>query len=255
MPFVKHPLLALPENSQILWRYLDFPKFVSLVQQKAMFFPWINKLKDDPWEGRSSKLNFDENRIISVRFVDGKDNPLEHRKLKDILNKPGEIEEHKLAHLRMSRMFFINCWHMNDGESDSQWKIYGTSPFSMVIISSFSLLSSAIIDDKEIYGSRVSYYDPNIETTAEGNAFFLATHKRNAFIHEREFRLIFFDPSIIKTLEDPRGISVAVDLKILIQKVVISPIAPQWFVTEVKTFMQTHGLNMDCVQSELLNTW
>ena len=68
MPFVKHQDLTSPENSQILWRYLDLPKFFFLIQRKALFFPWIHKLKDDPWKGRQNlkSLNCDN----SLTFLD-----------------------------------------------------------------------------------------------------------------------------------------------------------------------------------------
>lgn len=255
MPFVKHQILSLPDDSQILWRYLDLPKFMSLIQRKALFFPWINKLKDDPWEGRPSKLNFDENRIVPVRTVNGKDNPIENRLLKEILGGSEKIEEHRKAYLKMSRIFFVNCWHMNDGESDSQWKIYGTSPFSMAIVSSFLDLSNSINDGNEIYGASVSYYDPQRDVTPDGNAFFLATCKRKAFIHEKEFRLVYCDHSLLHGSENPSGVFISVNLETMIKKVVVSPLAPEWFVEEVKTFMQAHGLRIDCVKSDLLEVW
>jgi len=251
MPFVKHQVLPLPEDSQILWRYMDFPKFVSLIQRKALFFSGLNTLKDDPWEGRPSKLNFDENRIVSVKSINGHQSPL---LLKDLFNKPA-IEEHKQGFLRARGMFFINCWHINDSESDSQWKIYGKSPFSMAIISSVSRLSTAIVDDKKIFGSKIHYYNPRVDTTPDGNAFFLAICKREAFVHEKEFRLIYCDFDLLQSSKYPRGVPICVDLKKMIEKVIISPLAPKWFIDEVEIFIRANGFSFSCIKSDLLDEW
>ena len=152
-------------------------------------------------------------------------------------------------------MFFVSCWHMNDVESYAQWKIYGESPFSMAIVSSFSSLSHAILDSKNIYGSIVSYYDPRCDTTPEGNAFYLATYKRNAFIHEKEFRLIYLDHSLLESSDQPPDISISIDLEKMIEKIVLSPLMPEWFVKELKTFIRNNGLPFDCNKSDLLELY
>lgn len=39
-----------PPSEAILWRYMDFTKFVSLLEKSALFFARADKL-DDPFEG------------------------------------------------------------------------------------------------------------------------------------------------------------------------------------------------------------
>ena len=36
----------IPPRNQVLWRYLDFTKFVALLDTKALFFARIDKLED-----------------------------------------------------------------------------------------------------------------------------------------------------------------------------------------------------------------
>ena len=42
--------LNRPLDDTVLWRYMDFTKFVSLLEKSALFFPRADKL-GDPFEG------------------------------------------------------------------------------------------------------------------------------------------------------------------------------------------------------------
>jgi hypothetical protein len=54
--YEEHPTFVLPENSdeKTIWRYMDLPKFISLIHKKSLFFTKASKLYD-PYEG----TNFD----------------------------------------------------------------------------------------------------------------------------------------------------------------------------------------------------
>ena len=55
------PITKIPSNGNTkIWRYLDFTKFVSLLQRKALFFCRSDRLGDS-FEGSFSKANV-ENR-------------------------------------------------------------------------------------------------------------------------------------------------------------------------------------------------
>ena len=50
--YQKHPEFEEPSNENIkIWRYLDFTKFVSYLDRKALFFTRADKL-DDRFEGK-----------------------------------------------------------------------------------------------------------------------------------------------------------------------------------------------------------
>ena len=40
----------IPEDESVIWRYLDFPKFVSLLKDRALFMTRADKF-DDVFEG------------------------------------------------------------------------------------------------------------------------------------------------------------------------------------------------------------
>ena len=52
----KHPTFSEPDPNAIVWRYIDFPKLVSLLDKKALFFTKASKLFD-PFEGTLPEFN------------------------------------------------------------------------------------------------------------------------------------------------------------------------------------------------------
>ena len=49
--YKEHEAFAPPPPDAVLWRYMDFTKFVSLLEKQALFFARADKLEDDPFEG------------------------------------------------------------------------------------------------------------------------------------------------------------------------------------------------------------
>ena len=47
-----------PPSDAILWRYMDFTKFVALLEMRALFFARSDKL-NDPFEGSLPKRNIE----------------------------------------------------------------------------------------------------------------------------------------------------------------------------------------------------
>jgi hypothetical protein len=72
--------------------------------------------------------------------------------------------------------------------------------------------------------------------------------KRPAFKHEQEARLVFYDQKQEHT--GCAGIEIPVDLSILIEKIVVSPRAEDWFVSLVKKLITTLGHDFEVIPSE-----
>lgn len=242
MPYLSHKQLIPISLSQVVFRYMDFPKYVWMIQNKMLYFPSLEQLaSSDPWEGCHSKLNFQDLLIYEIPLPGGD-------------NMKWTRPELSKGALEARKNLFANCWHMNDSESDAQWRIYGGNANSLAIVSSGERLSKAIVDEREVYGTQIRYYNPSKETTPVGNIFFPATCKRSAFSHECECRLIYW-----KTVQDDsiecKGVSIEVNLEILIEQVVISPRAEKWFVKTVEDFTTKMGFSFCVSQSDLLNPY
>ena len=54
--YKKDDHLTIPDENDKIWRYVDFSKFLSLLEDSAIFFSRADKL-DDPFEGSYSKVN------------------------------------------------------------------------------------------------------------------------------------------------------------------------------------------------------
>ena len=52
------PIFELPPDDATLWRYMDFTKFVSLLEKQALFFSKPDRL-GDPFEGSLPKKNLE----------------------------------------------------------------------------------------------------------------------------------------------------------------------------------------------------
>jgi len=258
LPYKTHPNLKEPGPDQALWRYTDFAKFAALVQTGTLFLPSLTLFDaTDPWEGFPSKLNFDPNRPIEVEehndtssriytttqrvaFGDGFDNAMAHM-----------LKGHK----DMRRVFYVSCWHMNDTESDAQWRIYGGNDCALAVVTTFDRLKKAILDAKDVYGSEVQYYNQATSHTPDGNAFYPVICKRQAFAHEREFRLIYWGATEWNRPAPAMGVTLAVDLQAMIESIVVSPRSPAWFMDTLANFAKGAGLSVPVVKSDLLQPY
>jgi hypothetical protein len=266
MPLLKHRDLEEPSEHQILWRYMDFPKFISLIQTNKLYFAAMSQLDSyDPWEGYPSRLNLNPHRSVEVTETYGDDSVKNYTAtMSDLIKEnlpffnPEEfMEKQRIVNEKLRNIFFVNCWHMNDSESDSQWRIYGQNDSSVAIVTSLKKLKNSLASSKtEIYGSSIKYYDPKKEVTPDLNVLWNCSHKRNAFSHEKEFRMIIMDGKHYeKELVTRTGQEVDVDLNELIHEVIVSPRAADWFVETVKSAAKDYDLKCKVSKSDLLSPY
>jgi hypothetical protein len=128
----------------------------------------------------------------------------------------------------------------------------------------FSLFTfGGIVSGKRSYsavgnqGQNVRYLDYETDITAGETSEGLIAHtpgffcKRKSFEHEREYRLVI---SLEETEAENTGLFIPVLLEQLIEKVVVSPNAPQWVAEVVGKEVAVHGLDVAVVQSDLYST-
>jgi hypothetical protein len=140
---------------------------------------------------------------------------------------------------------------VNEDESDAQWRIYGPRQFSVAIVTSFDRLKRSLVDGRLVSGGCIDYVDNIAFVNADDKKHERILRKRKAFIHEKEFRIFFEDIQRRGVNSTPEGIYVEVDCKVMIQKVVISPLSPNWFVQNVSRFLKLLKLELEVVKSDL----
>ena len=237
-----------PPDDAVLWRYLDFTKFVDLISTKKLFFSRADKL-GDPFEG-----SYTATHIPS-------ESDLEHL-TKEQRQQVRDGRSFEIAASRDNRkLFFINCWHLNPAESAAMWKLYSQSNESVAIQTTFGKLKTSLAHAlQRIDCGAVNYLDYNTERIEEQRGHLVFMSKRKSFEHEREVRLIFWSVDDVSSYntrinhEPPPGYPIDCDLGELIQSVYVSPASQDWYLGLVRRMCAAFGVGADVKRSDLANS-
>lgn len=216
-----------------VWRYLDFPKFVSMLEERALFFCRLSAL-GDPFEGLYAQAN------------------LTHRK-GSALVAPGLAPERFLkdSFLRhLDRTVVVNCWHLAERESAAMWRIYGGSQPAVCVQSTYGRLRECLPD---VDICRVRYIDYRVRPVPESHLILPLLHKRHSFEHERELRafMLLSGRLYLGTREAEGGYWRIVDLELLMQRIYVAPQAPRWFSELVVKVLARYGFAVPVLHSAL----
>lgn len=175
-----------------LWRYIDFPRLISLLHTRELAFIRPDFL-GDPWEGLPSipateaalKKNINEEWPQSLDCSEATETLLLFRNsCRTTLNQ-----------------YAVSCWYMQKDESAAMWDKYADS--GLVIQSSVGkLLDSLQSVERQIMVGRVKYRSPESAewVSAAPESLF---QKRKSYCHEEEFRLVVaLSPVEIKAMKD-----------------------------------------------------
>lgn len=186
------------EKEKKIWRYMDFAKFMSLIETEELYFCRGDKF-EDKLEGSYSKLTIENiDRLISMTLQLSGMNILqdEVRNLVSLINQINRFS------------VFVSCWHMEQHESYAMWDLYTKNKEGIAIQSTIKRVEESFYDQaSNITAGKVSYI--NFETdelkglpievkdllSAKDfsisitpiNAFL---HKRISFSHEKEMRFV-----------------------------------------------------------------
>lgn len=231
--------IETPDNNQKIWRYMDFSKYVDMLNTNTLYFTRADKL-EDPYD------------CSWMQFFG-----------KPYKQLPPQAKEWTRKVNTFERLFvYLNCWHMNDGQSAALWKLYSENKYETIAIqTTFGKFESEIKDKwprDGIFISEVKYDPENagepIGNPPEGRLFSILgraniIYKRPSFAHEKELRAFIFqgfDKEIREVClrneahleklmkERPEYIRIKVTPSDLIEKVYVSPPAKDLFVELVK---------------------
>ena len=237
--YKEHPEFISPASGANLWRYMDFTKFVSLLDTSSLFFA-KSSILGDPFEGAYSKVNA---ALRPALYPGSSESQLQ------ILKEGLEV-------LRKSK--FISCWHEADHESAAMWNLYSGLKNGVAIKTNFQSFAQSFKDEKDIHIGRVKYVDYDKTFIPEAKIFVPSLRKRKHFEHEHEVRaicrgLMQVAPRAITDMPVD-GIYISVDLDLLVQGIVIAPYSDEWFTQLVKSVAGRYGLKMPVALSKLSET-
>lgn len=274
MPAEMHNLFKSPDNPRAkIWRYMDFTKYVALLETSSLYFCRGDKL-GDPFEGSTTRANYE----VALEFAKetSASMPQGH---KDVpLDSFEKLFVEPALHTRQRT--YINCWHLNEGESDAMWKLYAQTNEAVAITSTFkrlyeclpsfahlareSDLENNIWFGRSIHVGEVNYIDYHADYMGgSSNIFRPFLYKRKSFAHEQEVRAIYYgsQDSWVSSERQAHidfnrrnlvdGVYIPVDLMQLVVQVYIAPTAPTWFSQLVGNVTRRYGLNVPVLQSDL----
>ena len=219
--YEEHRDVKTPQRDAVLWRYMDFEKFVSLLDRHALFFTKTSQL-GDPFEGSITKSN---QNWIDREFT----NP----------------ENFHTFLIERRNHMLVNCWHEDDYESAAMWSLYGER---IAIRTTCARLCQSLICDQPIHVGRVRYVDYNKIDMPMKNLLEFYLLKRLSFKHEQEVRAITSTPD---PMVESEGTYYEVNLEILLEQVVIAPDSPKWFMDLVKSVSKRYNVEVPILQSNL----
>ena len=252
--YQEHSSFSPPCDDAVLWRYMDFIKFVSILEEQALFFTRADKL-GDPFEGSSPH----HNRETTRRYFEGLSNPyrdiLQQASLRDTVESP--------------RFMLVSCWHKNDHESAAMWKLYSKDDNGIAIKTNFDSFKKSFTTSEEIFIGKINYLDYETDSFSYNSWSAPFLSKRKIYEHEREVRAIIQIPPTEdgqagdgKRIVYPQDICdvgnhYKVDLSRLIKEVIVSPYAPNWHLELIKLVAARYELAAPVVRSAFAEnpTW
>lgn len=250
-----------------IWRYMDFTKFVSLLEKQKLFFVNLSKL-EDKYEGR-----IPEKRLAAL--ISSTRNLANHKHItpwgKKSFNAAADYFEgtHGLIN-DMRDILYVCSWHVNEFESHAMWKLYLNSNEGIAIQTTYEKLLESFSGNEVITFGYIKYIDyessePLSYGSPEPHPFLrFSFTKRPYFEYERELRVAYFPLNQDKnklTLNDVKkflnnnstdmGLYIQTDINKLIDNVYVSPCAPIWFSDLVQSVIKKYDFKFNVIKSSL----
>jgi hypothetical protein len=215
-----------------LYRFIGLSQFVSMVESSSTYLSRLWSW-DDPWEAPLG-------RLPRISTSGKKEWPL----------------------YTAAQDLFGQCW-TRLGESDAMWRIYSRDHEGLRIGSTankFKLLSGlkrAVLAPVTYTDSIEEVFQATVQPT-QGYPMFMreGLHKRRAFAHEQEVRLLVLnDESFLGfRAEKADSIPLGLDMLSFITSIVIDPRAPSWFAEAIMSYCQRAGFQIEPTVSKLYSS-
>lgn len=239
MPYAEHPSVKTPEDRDSkIWRYMDFTKFVALLEYRALHFTNIATLEDQ-FEGTVT-------RPTSRQYRSGSGHLAPDEASKQPRMSGLSLDYPQGMKWGARSLLYISAWHLSEHESDAMWKIYLKDCAGVAIQSTVGRMIEAFRDTpQEVTIGAIEYSDYERDDFSAADIFSLAMHKRRNYEHEKELR------AIVMCNEGGSGKRVNVDLDAMIQKVYVAPGSKTWFSELLIQMLNRYSLSMQVLKSSL----
>ncbi len=161
----EHPAFPQPADTNAkIWRYMDFGKFVSLVESKRLYMRRADLFLGDEFEGTTPAGEIEYWRQRAATATPEERATIEHNR--------AELAGYA-QHFRQN--YFVNCWNMAAAENVAMWERYASEPESVSIVSRYSTLGWRLNRQVVEYGM-VRYIDYQTAQLPSMNMLQLISH-------------------------------------------------------------------------------
>jgi len=236
----RHPDFIPPgEHDAVIWRYMDFAKFVSMLDHGSLYFPAVAQL-GDPFEGSYPRAceTLPDGSHLSMYI------------------SPDDWRERVFPQLKQMWDWTRNwscasCWHINPTESAAMWRLYAGTNQAISIRSTYGGLRALLPDDVLI--GQMNYVDYETHRFECGWRLTPLVYKRRSYAHENELRAISA-PLPEPNREPPKGRWFQMSLVDLIREIRVAPTADSWFSDLVASVARKYNLRVPVERSDLDKT-
>ena len=232
---LNHPSFPQPDDNQLkVWRYVSLTKFLDFAFSNCLYFSRVDCLEDNH-EGTYTRINF-ENRFKQSKLPSGL-----------IITREDYTKRLKQSH-------HVNCWRIDNYESEAMWKLYCPNNEGLAIQTTYEKLTYSLPNEKHLFMGKITYLDYEKESFDLGNNFNPIMHKRIAFEHEKEIRIVKACINYMNdhTLPIPEtGIKIKTNLFQNIENVFVNPFAEMWYKDLVKYLFKKLNLSIQIKWSEI----
>jgi hypothetical protein len=239
-----------------IWRYVDLAKFVNMLATRSLYFACTSQMPD-PYEGWLPRSHINAMMELTRTYLDQIKNTRDSILAQEPSRDPAPLDailedaQRKLDIPTMLRRvnikFGLNCWHINEDESDAMWRLYGAVGNGIAIESTEDRLKG-VLSAEGIIVDRVRYMDLDRDEIEKGHTHYGLFIKRKSFAHEQELRATILLPT------PGIGTLVPCDIDALIAKIHISPEAPSFYADTVRYIIERADIEIKApvLQSKLL---
>jgi hypothetical protein len=221
-----------------IWKYLDFWKFLNLLDTKSLYF--------------SNAIGFGDNHEGRIPIV-VQEMMLENDVKKGVTHGRDNIN---FVERVTRKLTFISSWTYNNKESFALWKMYAKDKTGIAIKTNLQNLKSSFSKtEKEIYIGEINYFDKNNFNYDTSNLFYPSLVKLDYYSYENEIRCITSISPEERKDDNDNGRLIEVNLEELIKTIYISPNSKPEFKKMIELLKKEYNLNFTIEFSEVNDSW
>ncbi|MFM9839422.1 MAG: hypothetical protein ACKVOQ_14230 [Cyclobacteriaceae bacterium] len=233
----------------IVWKYMDYPSFISLLIDKFLVFNRLDNFTDTLEGTLPKNAQKEYQEYLKTKMLTDDEAALR------VKNEVDHISKYKKG-------TYANCWSIGNEENYALWKIYlKNSNDGVAIKCTIKRLTDCLVHTSEIDNNEkiivkeVNYTELKFSDVNQIN---ISTTKDVAYRYEDELRLLIKNQRDLKKKIDEQEqtldvILIPVDVQNLIEKIYISPFAKPWLTkTTLKILKQLNYENITIDNSRVL---